>query len=311
MRNTIAASTALGMSVSSPVRNSTTTRTTSDMVMLATWVRPFCSSRICVLVGLPFTTNVPVSPAARLAPLRPTRSRFTSTRWPCFIAKLRDVAALCAMIRTKQDTAIPRTFGMSLHAIPSGSPTGGKPPCTEPTTATPCADASSALDKMMDRITATTAPGTLGMNRLNPRMIASVPRANATVGPLASPTCVMVDHCCWNQLPEPFGMPSMSGIWPAKTWMPTPVRNPTSTDVLRKSPRKPSLSSLATTNSPAQTSATRLDQATHSAEFGSRPEIPRNASPAASIAAVAESAPTTSNLDEPRSAKARVGKMTV
>ena len=149
MRNTIAASTAFGMSVSSPVRNRTTTRTTSDMVMLATWVRPFCSSRIWVLVGLPLTTKVPVSPAARLAPLRPTMSRFTSTRWPCFIAKLRDVAALWAMISTKQDTAIPRTFGMSLQVMPSGSPIGGKPPCTAPTTATPCARASSALDKMM------------------------------------------------------------------------------------------------------------------------------------------------------------------
>ena len=115
IRNTIAASTALGMSVSNPVRNSTTTSTTSDIVMLATWVRPFCSSRIWVLVGLPFTTKVPVSPAARLAPLRPTMSRLTSTRWLCFIAKLREVAALWAMISTKQAKAIPRTFGISLQ----------------------------------------------------------------------------------------------------------------------------------------------------------------------------------------------------
>ena len=100
--------------------------------MLATWVRPFCSSRIWVLVGLPFTTKVPVSPAAKLAPLRPTMSRFTSTRWLCFMAKLRDVAALWAMIRTKQENAIPRTFGMSLQVIPSGRPIGGNPPCTGP-----------------------------------------------------------------------------------------------------------------------------------------------------------------------------------
>ena len=111
MRNTIAASTALGMSVSSPVRNSTTMSTTSDIVMLATWVRPFCSSRIWVLVGLPFTTKVPVSPAAKLAPLSPTMSRLTSTRWPCFIAKLREVAALWAMIRTKQEKAMPEDLG--------------------------------------------------------------------------------------------------------------------------------------------------------------------------------------------------------
>ena len=75
--------------------------------MFATWVVPPCSSRIWVLVGLPLTTNVPASGRPRaLAPARPTMSRLTSTRSPCFIAKLRDVAALCAMIRTKQENAI-------------------------------------------------------------------------------------------------------------------------------------------------------------------------------------------------------------
>ena len=122
------------------------------MVMLATCVRPFCSSRIWVLVGLPLTTNVPLRPAARLAPLSPTMSRFTSTRWPCFIAKLREVAALWAMMSTKQEKAIPSTLGMSLQVMPSGSPIGGNPPVTEPTTATPWDEASKAADKMIDKI---------------------------------------------------------------------------------------------------------------------------------------------------------------
>ena len=65
---------------------------------------------------------------------------------------------------------------------------------------------------MIDRITATTAPGTLGRNRLNPTMMTSVPTAKATVQTLASPTWVIVHHCCSNQLPVPLGMPSMSGI---------------------------------------------------------------------------------------------------
>ena len=99
-------------------------RTTTDMVMLAIWVRPFCSSRIWVLVGLPFTTKVPVSPAAKLAPLSPTMSRLTSTRWPCFIAKLREVAALWAMIRTKHEKAMPITLGTSLKVIPVRQPDG-------------------------------------------------------------------------------------------------------------------------------------------------------------------------------------------
>lgn len=84
-----------------------------------------------------------------------------------------------------------------------------------------------------------------------------------------------------------------------------------STDALRKSPRKPSRSSRARMSSPPQTSATRLVHATHSVVFGDSPEIPIPASPAARIAAVAESAPTTSSRDDPRRANSRVGKMIV
>jgi hypothetical protein len=43
----------------------------------------------------------PDRPAVKLAAESPTMSRFTSTLWPCFMAKLREVAALCAMIRMK------------------------------------------------------------------------------------------------------------------------------------------------------------------------------------------------------------------
>ena len=79
-RKTMAPSTALGMSVSRPLKNSTTTSTIPDMVMLASCVRPFCPSRIWVLVGLPFTTKVPVSPAAMFAPLRPRMCQRSLTR---------------------------------------------------------------------------------------------------------------------------------------------------------------------------------------------------------------------------------------
>ena len=52
-------------------------------------------------------------------------------------------------------------------------------------------------------------------------------------------------------------------------------------------------------------------KATHSGESGVRPEIAMDARPADMIAAVAESAPTTSSLDEPSSANAMAGKMIV
>ena len=44
----------------------------------ASWLRPPASSTIAVLVGLPFTTNVPVRPAPMLARARPSRSVFSS-----------------------------------------------------------------------------------------------------------------------------------------------------------------------------------------------------------------------------------------
>ena len=67
----------------------------------------------------------------------------------------------------------------------------------------------------------------------------------------------------------------------------------------------------AITNNPPQTSAVRLQTATHSGEYGVSPVIPTPTRPAERMAAVAESAPTTSSFDDPRRAKAIVGKITV
>ena len=183
MRNTIAPRVALGMSVSTLVKNSTTSSTITDMVRFATCVLPFWLSRIWVFVGLPFTTNVPVRPAARLAPPSPTMSRFTSTGSPCFIAKLREVAADCATMRIRQENAIRAIpANWADQSMPLGIPSGcGKPPDTAPTTVTPCAEASTTAEITMLSSTAMMAPGTLGRNRLNPIMITRVPSAKAKV----------------------------------------------------------------------------------------------------------------------------------
>ena len=162
MRKTIAPRTARGISVSTLVKNSATRSTIADIVRLASCVRPFCSSRISVLVGLPLTTKVPDSPATKLAPDSPRMSRFTSTLWPCFIAKLREVAALWAMMRMQQEKAIAAQVAKLSRSIPSGRPIVGKPPFTDPTTATPCEEASVAADTMIISATATTAPGIRG-----------------------------------------------------------------------------------------------------------------------------------------------------
>ena len=152
------------------------------MVALATWVLPFCSSRICVLVGLPLTTKVPLRPAAMLAPLRPTMSRLTSTRWPCRVAKLREVAALWAMMRTKHEKATPSSCGTSDQPTPRAVRSAGSRPASARRSPPRATRPAGCEARMIDRMTATIAPGTFGTKRLKPRMIASVPRAKASVG---------------------------------------------------------------------------------------------------------------------------------
>jgi hypothetical protein len=51
--------------------------TSTAVVSWASWLRPPELSTTCVLVGLPFTTNVPVNAAAALAAPRPIRSVFS------------------------------------------------------------------------------------------------------------------------------------------------------------------------------------------------------------------------------------------
>jgi hypothetical protein len=60
-----------------------------------------------------------------------------------------------------------------------------------------------------------------------------------------------------------------------------------------------------------QTNATSELKANHFGDSGVSPAIPSEASPAARTAAVAESAPTTSSLEEASRANTRVGKINV
>ncbi len=138
-----------------------------------------------------------------------------------------------------------------------------------------------------------------------------MPRAKSRVTTWVLPSSLSTCHCRANQLPVGFGIPSISGICPVSTWIPTPERKPTSTDADRKSPRNPSRSSRASTSIAPQISATNDVMASHCGESGTSFVTEKVASPAARIAAVAESAPTTSSLDDPSSANTIVGKITV
>jgi hypothetical protein len=94
IRKTTAARTAFGRYCSGFVRNSSTSATTAAVVSWATCVWLRASSTISVFVGLPFTTKVPLNPAARLAALKPTRSSFSTKRSLYLTAYAREVAAL-------------------------------------------------------------------------------------------------------------------------------------------------------------------------------------------------------------------------
>ena len=84
-----------------------------------------------------------------------------------------------------------------------------------------------------------------------------------------------------------------------------------STDALRKSPMKPSRRTRAMSRRAPLSRATIPAVPTHSADPGTSSSMPRDAKPAASRAAVAESAPTTRRRDEPTRAKTIVGRMIV
>jgi hypothetical protein len=103
------------------------------------------------------------------------------------------------------------------------------------------------------------------------------------------------------------GMPSMPPTWPVATWMPTPVKKPTSTVRERNSARKPRRATRASHSSPPASSALSPASATHWGVAGWSPLIPRLVIPANMIAAVAESAPTTRCRDDPNTAKAMMG----
>jgi hypothetical protein len=56
------------------VSSTRTINTTTAAASWDSWLRPRALSTICVLVGLPLTTNVPENAAAALAAPSPTRS---------------------------------------------------------------------------------------------------------------------------------------------------------------------------------------------------------------------------------------------
>ena len=66
-----------GSAAIASVANSSTAATTAAIVRCATWLWPPAESTICVFVGLPLTTNVPVNAAPAFASASPSMSSFS------------------------------------------------------------------------------------------------------------------------------------------------------------------------------------------------------------------------------------------
>src|SRR5580698_2747020 len=211
---------------------------------------------------------------------------------------------------TNSDMAVPMSTVASCQPR-SGSPSCGSPRGTWPSTATPCPARSASRLTMIAAITAISSPGILRVTqRLAPRAASTITMTPADTLRSAACACGIVRAMSRNltgALVPVTVTPSMSGICLAATWMPTPVRNPSSTVRDRKLARNPSRASRASSSSPPASRAASPASRTYCGE-------PTTASPARAalnMAAVAESAPTTRWRDEPRRANTAIGNSSV
>ena len=216
------------------------------------------------------------------------------------------MAALWARMTTNIDAAAPSSAAASCQPR-AGSPRLGSPRGTFPTTATPWLARSTAQLTLIATITAISGPGIRRVIRRAATTITMTPIDTATSAGCACGSARTVrsslGRVCWPAAVTP----SMSGSCPAATWIPTPVRNPTSTVRERKFARNPSRASRATSSiTPASRAASPASRT-----YRSDPATARPASAAASMAAVAESAATTRCRDEPRTAKIAIGRSSV
>ena len=216
------------------------------------------------------------------------------------------MAALWARMTTNIDTAAPSSAPATCQPS-AGSTRLGSPRGTDPITATPCRARSAARLTAIAAITATSRPGIRRLIMRAASTIATTPADTATSAQCtrgrARTVCSSLGTVDW-----PLELtPSMSASCPAATWMPTPVRKPTSTVRERKLARKASRASRAASSIPPVSSAASPASRTYSGD----PIAASPVSAAARIAAVAESAATTRCRDEPRTAKAAIGRSIV
>ena len=154
------------------------------------------------------------------------------------------MAALWASTTMKMAPPVP-SRPTNWAQVTEGKPKFGRPPGTTPSVATPSAARSSCALTMIEPTTAMSAPGMRGEIAFEPRITTMTATETHTVAALLSPRWPRVATNFSTVPPDCLGMPNMSPTCPIATWMPTPVRKPTSTLRERKLAMKPSLSSRA------------------------------------------------------------------
>ena len=120
------------------------------------------------------------------------------------------------------------------------------PVVTSPTTATPLAGRSNAVDSTIPMTSATRAPGILGTRRRRMRIPIplAMPRVAVYRFTSSRPAPIVVSFSMI-VLPPP-GMPSRAGIWPTVMTTANPITKPVTTDAARNCERNPSLARPAT-----------------------------------------------------------------
>ena len=124
----------------------------------------------------------------------------------------------------------------------------GTPVVISPTTSTPWADRSSAVERTMPTMSATSAPGTRGARRL--RTQDADERADAEDGRgRVDQADRLLDHAdeALEVVPLTGGSPSRAGNWPIVIVTASPITKPVTTEIARNWDRNPSRATPATT----------------------------------------------------------------
>ena len=214
----------------------------------AIWLRPPDRSTAAVFDRLPATPKPPNSPEPRLPAPTASSSWLASIRSPVLAANRR--AALRPSASPTNATAAPATTRPVMSLIETSGIDGtGRPWGTSPTTATPCAARSIALETARPSTRVTSAHGTRGASFDPTKSSARAEAPTAKVTLLVSSIPVTRSWMRLRTSPGGTGMPRMLGSSPMITRIVRPSTKPVTMGLDRNSASHPIRSTLARASS--------------------------------------------------------------